>query len=453
MARNIISPRTMKGVMELLPGEQVAFQRMMDTIRRGFERFGFLPISTPVLEYIDILLTKSGGETEKQVYFAQSTGSRAQGYDPKLAMRFDLTVPLARYVAEHEYQLHFPFRRYQIQKVYRGEAAQRGRYREFYQCDIDVIGRETLGIAFDAEIPAIIAQIFAELEVGSFTIGINNRKLLAGFYEGLGIADPTTRRDVLREVDKLDKVGPKGVRAALAREPLSLADDTINRILEFAALEGDNATILAALGDLGVDSPLFAEGRAELAEVIGLLGDYDLPEGCFRINLSIARGLDYYTGTVYETLLDAHPEIGSVCSGGRYDDLASYYTKSRLPGVGISIGLTRLFSQLQALGLVKTATTPTQVLVCRQDPALASQYTRIATRLRAAGIPTEVVLQDGNLKKQLKLAVRRTVPLVIIMGSGEAEAGVVNLKDMQAKTQTEVPIDGLVDAVRAALER
>lgn len=435
----------MRGVLELLPGEQVAFQQMLATIRRGYERFGFLPIETPVLEYTDILLTKTGGDTEKQVYLAQSTGARKQGYDPKLALRFDLTVPLARYVAEHEHDLHFPFRRYQIQRVYRGESAQKGRFREFYQCDIDVIGRDKLNLAYDAEIPAVIAQIFGELGIGAFTIGINNRKLLAGFFEAIGVDNSELRQEVLREVDKLDKKGESAVRASLAQPPMGLDGSTIDRIFEFVGIGGGNAEILESLGRLKLDGDLFNQGLAELRTVVTMLDHYELPSGCYRINLSIARGLDYYTGTVYETLLDEHPEIGSVCSGGRYDDLASYYTKSKLPGVGISIGLTRLFSQMQELGKVQLHESPITAMICPVEETAVASCTSLAAQLRTAGVTTEVILEPMKLRKQMKLVSRRGAAYAIIIGPSEASDHSAILRSMDESSQVTLPQADIVE--------
>ena len=446
---SIIKPRTMPGVMELLPLEQAAFQAFMDTIRKGFECHGYLPIETPVMEFTDVLLSKTGGDTEKQVYFAQSTGSRQQGQEPELALRFDLTVPLARYVGEHEGQLVFPFRRYQMQRSYRGEAPQRGRYREFYQCDIDIIGRENLDLGFDAEIPAVIHAVFQALNIGAFTIQFNNRKLLLGLLEGLGIEGIERQALVLREIDKGDKVGPKGVRAALLR--LSLDNDTTDAIMNFVAIDGVPSTVLAALEKWPNPHPLFVEGLGELRQVTNWVKGFGVPETDFAINLSIARGLDYYTGTIYETRLDAHPELGSICSGGRYDDLASHYTKSRLPGVGASIGATRLFYKLRELGLVGEGNASIQVLVTQLDPELRSHYLQFATQLRRAGIATDLWMQKGRFKKQMKYANRLSIPLVLIMGEDELSAGVVTLKLMDTGEQRRVSIDDLVGSATAML--
>ena len=311
--------------MELLPPDQIAFQRMLDVIRRNYERFGFLPVETPVMELSEVLLTKSGGETERQVYFVQSTGALSKAAEgsgeglPELALRFDLTVPLARYVAEHEHDLAFPFRRYQMQRVYRGERAQRGRFREFYQCDIDVIGKDSLNVRFDAEIPAVIHSVFSELDIGAFTIQMNNRKLMRGFFEAQGVADGELQALVLREVDKLDKRGGEYVRETLTGEGFGLAADAVDRIMAFVNVRStSHADALAQLDALGEGNDSLREGVAELREVLELVRAMGVPETHYALNFSIARGLDYYTGTVYETTLNDYPQIGSICSGGRY---------------------------------------------------------------------------------------------------------------------------------------
>ncbi|WP_298575644.1 histidine--tRNA ligase [uncultured Luteimonas sp.] len=436
----MIKPRTPPGVMELLPRDQIAFQRMLDTIRRIFEGFGFLPIETPVFELSDVLLTKSGGETERQVYFAQSTGALEKASEglPELALRFDLTVPLARYVAEHEHELAFPFRRYQMQRVYRGERAQRGRFREFYQCDIDVIGKDALSTRHDAEIPAVISAVFEALDIGDFTIQFNHRKLLRGYFEGQGIADDA-QVPVLREIDKLDKRGEDAVRATLAGEGFGLATDVIDRLMAFSRVRStghDDA--LAKLDALGNGTPLFEEGRDELREVLHRLKALGVAESRYAINLSIARGLDYYTGIVYETTLDANPGIGSICSGGRYDNLASHYTKSKLPGVGISIGLTRLFWQLREAGLVQTADSSVDVLVTLFDDAGLDHALGLSQQLRAAGLNVETQLEPRKLGKQMQYADRAGIRFVVIRGEDEAAKGVVSVKDLRRGEQFEV---------------
>lgn len=461
----MIKPRTAPGTLELLPTEQIAFQRMFDVIRRGYERFGFLPIETPAYEVTDVLLTKTGGETERQVYFVQSTGALEKAREaeaptgetayPELALRFDLTVPLARYVAQHEHQLTFPFRRYQMQRVYRGERPQRGRYREFYQCDIDIIGKGDLSPRHDAECPAVIHSIFTDLDIGPFTIQINNRKLMRGYFEDLGVTDPETQAAVLREVDKLDKRGPEAVAATLAGPAFGLAQDTIERLLEFVAFRSDShAAALEQLDRIAADSAgsdSLATGVAELRELLTVLRDLGVPESDYALNLSIARGLDYYTGSVYETTLDDHPEIGSVCSGGRYDDLAGQYTSSRLPGVGMSIGLSRLFWQLREAGLVGTAESTVQVLVPQLDEEFLPQCLALATDLRQGGINTEVVLDGGKLGKQLKYADRAGIRFVALLGAQEIESGTVTVKDLRREAQFTVAREESVRALRVEL--
>ena len=420
----------------------MVFQRMMDTIRRGFERYGFVPIETPVFEVADVLLSKSGGETEKQVYFVQSTGSLEQGHRPDLALRFDLTVPLARYVAEHEANLAFPFRRYQIQRVYRGERAQKGRYREFYQCDIDVIGKDSLPLAFDAEMPAVIHTLFSELNVGPFRIHFNNRKILLGLFESLGITEPEQRMAVLRQVDRLEKVGLEEVRRLLMGEELGLTADVTDRILEVVGTRGAAADILGSLQSLaGRDdaNPTFRQGVEELGQVVEALRAFKVPETHWSINLGIARGLDYYTGTVYETFLTDHPGVGSVCSGGRYDNLASQYTKSRLPGVGISIGLTRLFYVLSEAGVIQDGPSTVQALVTQLDPDLLPDYLSITADLRAAGVNTEIHLEPAKLARQFKYADRAGIRFAVVMGSDEKAEGVVTVKDLGTGEQTRIP--------------
>jgi histidyl-tRNA synthetase len=446
--------RTMPGVMELLPPDQIAFQRMLDTIRRNFERFGFLPIETPVMEFSEVLLTKQGGETERQVYFVQSTGALEQGGKPELALRFDLTVPLARYVAEHEHDLGFPFRRYQIQRVYRGERAQRGRFREFYQCDIDVIGKDQLSVRYDAEMPAVIYSVFKDLDFGPFTIQINNRKLMRGFFEGLGLTDSEKQALALREVDKLDKRGVDYVRDTLSGEAFGLSKEAAQKILDFVQIRSTgHADALAKLSALGSGGETFNQGVAELRDVLELIKAFGVPESHYSINLSIARGLDYYTGTVYETTLNDHPQIGSICSGGRYDNLAANYTKSHLPGVGISIGATRLFYQLREAKLLPPAQSTVKVLITQMDEAQLPDYLELANHLRGAGIATEVVLESGKLGKQFKYADRAGIRFVVVLGTDEIAKGTVTVKDLRKETQFEVARAELVKTLRVEIEQ
>lgn len=450
----LTAARTMPGTMELLPLEQIAFQAMLDTIRRNFERFGFLPIETPVMEFSDVLLTKQGGETERQVYFVQSTGAleKSGAGLPELALRFDLTVPLARYVAEHEHDLSFPFRRYQIQRVYRGERAQRGRFREFYQCDIDVIGKDALSIRYDAEIPAVIYSVFRDLAIGPFTIWLNNRKLMRGFFESQGVGDAEKQALALREVDKLDKRGADYVRDALMGEGFGLSADAAGKIFDFVKIRSHgHADALARLDALGSGNATLVEGVTELKQTLELIRAFGVPESHYAINLSIARGLDYYTGTVYETTLNEHLQIGSVCSGGRYENLASNYTKSHLPGVGISIGATRLFYQLREAGLLGMAASTVKALVTQMDEADLPRYLELANELRGAGIATEVVLEGGKLGKQFKYADRAGIRFVLMLGSDEIAKSTVTVKDLRKQDQFEVPRAELAKTLRVEL--
>lgn len=451
---SLTKPRTMPGVLELLPLEQIAFQGTLDLIRRNFERFGFLPVETPAIELTDVLLTKTGGETERQVYFVQSTGSLKQGDDPELALRFDLTVPLARYVAEHEHQLQFPFRRYQMQRVYRGESAQRGRFREFYQCDIDVIGKDALSVRFDAELPAVIHGIFSELAIGPFTIQMNNRKLMRGFFERVGVTDPEQQGLVLREVDKIDKRGEQYVRDTLMGEAFKLPADAVAQILAFISQRSSgHDDAIAKLDALGGGNAMLEAGVAELREVLAFVRALGVPEANYAINFSIARGLDYYTGTVYETTLNDHPQIGSICSGGRYENLASHYTKSKLPGVGISIGLTRLFWQLREAGLIGTASSSVQAMVALMNEADLPKYIELANQLRAAGINTEVQLEPKKLGKQFQYASKAGIRFVLVLGEDEMARNTVSVKDMPRELQYEVPRAELAKTLRVEIEQ
>ncbi|WP_397595482.1 histidine--tRNA ligase [Silanimonas sp.] len=450
----MIKPRTPPGVLELLPRDQIAFQRVLDVIRRNYERFGFLPVETPVFELTDVLLTKSGGETERQVYFAQSTGALEKKDEglPELALRFDLTVPLARYVAEHEHDLAFPFRRYQMQRVYRGERQQRGRFREFYQCDIDVIGKDALSVRHDAEMPAVIHAIFAELGIGKFTIQMNNRKLMRGFFERLGVADGALQMSVLREVDKIDKRGADYVRDTLTGEGFGLSAEAVAQILAFVSVRSNgHDDALAKLEALGGGNATLEQGVAELREVLSLVKALGVPEADYAINFSIARGLDYYTGTVYETTLDAHPQIGSICSGGRYDNLASHYTKSHLPGVGISIGVTRLFWQLREAGLIGTAESSVECLVALMDDAGLADALALGNRLRTGGINAEVQLEPKKLAKQFQYADRAGIRFVLLRGEDELAKGTVAVKDLRRNEQFEVAEGELVAALKVEL--
>jgi histidyl-tRNA synthetase len=439
--------------MELLPPQQLAFQRMLDTIRHGFERFGFLPVETPAFELSDVLLTKSGGETEKQVYFVQSSGAIKEGKAPELALRFDLTVPLARYVAQHEHQLNFPFKRYQIQRVYRGERNQKGRYREFYQCDIDVVGKDTLPLAYDAECPAIIHAIFTELAFGAFTIKINNRKLLRGLLESFGIADDK-QASVLHEVDRLGKMAREEIVARLSGADVGMPADKASALMDVLApaTPSDPIDRLSSLQNM---NDVFQSGLDDLRRVRDGAVALGIPPAQIVVDLSIVRGLDYYTGTVYETFLDDQPSLGSICSGGRYDNLAGHYTKSKLPGVGISIGITRLLSHLLESPAFASATT-THAIVLNVDANLSTEYAKIATELRAAGLNVEVFFGEQKLGKQFQFADKSRIPLAVVMGGNEHNAGQVKIKDLRtsmdaAQKETTIARASLVDEVKRLL--
>ena len=437
-----ITPRTLSGFMELLPAPQQQLERMMDILRKTYALYGFTPLDTPVIEASEVLLAKGGGETEKQIY-------RFQKGNADLALRFDLTVPLAKYVALHGGELSFPFRRYQIGKVYRGERAQRGRFREFYQADIDIIGDGKLDIANEAEIPSIIYQTFTRLGLKRFQIRVNNRKILNGFYAMLGLTEQSG--DIMRTVDKLDKIGPDKVRGLLTGE-LGLTEEAAGDILRFIAITGSNQEVLTALEGYRGRNEVFDTGLTELETVVKYLAAFGVPEENFAVDLTIARGLDYYTGTVYETTLLDHPEIGSVCSGGRYDNLAEYYTDRQLPGVGISIGLTRLFYVLGEQGMLnpQLPTAPADVLILPMTAELTPAI-QLATRLRAAGVRTQLYTEQKKFKAKMNYADKIGVPYVVFLGDDEVSAGVVACKDMVSGEQTTLPFDETLQRIREGL--
>jgi len=429
--------------MELLPQPQQQMERMMDILRHTYSLYGFTPLDTPVIEASEVLLAKGGGETEKQIY-------RFQKGDADLALRFDLTVPLAKYVALHYNDLSFPFRRYQIGKVYRGERAQRGRFREFYQADIDIIGDGKLDITNEAEIPAIIYQTFTSLGLKRFQIRVNNRKILNGFYAMLGL---TARSgDIMRTVDKLDKIGAEKVRTLLTDE-VGVSAESADEILKFIAITGGNEQVLAALESYRGRNEVFDEGLDQLNTVVKYLSAFGVPAENFAVDLTIARGLDYYTGTVYETTLLDHPEIGSVCSGGRYDNLAEYYTDKQLPGVGISIGLTRLFYVLGEQGMLNPGlpTAPADVLILPMTAELAPAVT-LATRLRAAGVRTQLYTEQKKFKAKMSYADKLGVPYVVFLGDDEIAGNVVACKDMASGQQTTLPFDETLGLIRRGLD-
>ena len=439
-----VTPRTLSGFMELLPAQQQQLERMMDILRTTYSRYGFTPLDTPVIEASEVLLAKGGGETEKQIY-------RFQKGDADLALRFDLTVPLAKYVALHGNDLAFPFRRYQIGKVYRGERAQRGRFREFYQADIDIIGDGKLDITNEAEIPSIIYQTFTALGLTRFQIRVNNRKILNGFYAMLGLTDRSG--DIMRTVDKLDKIGPHKVRACLM-DDVGLTAEQAEEIMRFISITGSNDQVLSALEGYRSRHELFDQGLDELTTVTRYLAAFGVPEVNFAVDLTIARGLDYYTGTVYETTLLDYPEIGSVCSGGRYDNLAEYYTDRQLPGVGISIGLTRLFYVLGEQGLLNPPlpTAPADVLILPMTQDLTPAI-QLATRLRGAGVRTQLYTEQKKFKAKMNYADKLGVPYVVFLGDDEIAAGLVACKDMTSGEQTKLPFDATLSRIQEGLSQ
>ena len=437
-----VTPRTLSGFMELLPAPQQQMERMMEILRTTYSRYGFTPLDTPAIEASEVLLAKGGGETEKQIY-------RFTKGDADLALRFDLTVPLAKYVALHYNDLAFPFRRYQIGKVYRGERAQRGRFREFYQADIDIIGDGKLDITNEAEIPSIIYQTFTSLGLTRFQIRVNNRKILNGFYAMLGLTEQSG--DIMRTVDKLDKIGAGKVRTCLT-EDVGLTAEQADEIMRFISITGSNRQVLDALAGYQGRHKLFDQGLEELNTVTRYLSAFGVPEENFAVDLTIARGLDYYTGTVYETLLLDHPELGSVCSGGRYDNLAGYYIEKQLPGVGISIGLTRLFYVLGEQGMLnpELPTAPADVLILPMTEDLSPAIS-LATALRENGIRTQLHCEDKKFKQKISYADKLHIPYVIFLGEDEINAGVVACKDLSTGEQTKLEPAATIYRIKAGL--
>ena len=438
-----MTPRTLSGFMELLPAPQQQMERMMEILRTTYARYGFTPLDTPVIEASEVLLAKGGGETEKQIY-------RFSKGDADLALRFDLTVPLAKYVALHYNDLSFPFRRFQIGKVYRGERAQRGRFREFYQADIDVIGDGKLDIINEAEIPAIIYETFTALGLQRFQIRVNNRKILNGFYAMQGLSEKSG--EIMRTVDKLDKIGAEKVRVCLM-DDCGLTDTQAEEILAFIAIRGTNEEVLAALRSYEGRHTRFDEGLRELQTVVKYLAAFGVPAANFAVDLTIARGLDYYTGTVYETTLLDHPEIGSVCSGGRYDNLAAYYTDRQLPGVGISIGLTRLFYVLGEQGMLNPdlPTAPADVLILPMTDELAPAIA-LATKLRQGGIRTQLYTEAKKFKAKMNYADKLAIPYVLFLGEDEIAQGIVTCKDMVSGEQTKLSADDTLALIRKGID-
>ena len=425
-----IEPRTLAGFMELLPNEQILFEQMKQTIEKTYQKFGFLPLDTPILELSEVLLAKAGGETEKQIY-------RFTKGDTDISMRFDLTVPLAKYVAKNYGNLSFPFRRYQIGKVYRGEKTQKGRFREFYQCDIDIIGDGELGIVNDAEIPSVIYNLISDLGFNDFTICINNRKVLNGLFREVNQEQNAV--DIMRTIDKLAKIGKEKVIEELKK--IGVDDQAIERILTFIEIDGTTDEKISKLENLGILNEMFTQGLEELKQVVKYIRIFGVPDTHFKIDLTIARGLDYYTGTVYETFLNDYKELGSVCSGGRYENLAEYYTDKKLPGVGISIGLTRLFYKLNELQLIKTDKySMSDILIIPMTEDMTKSI-ELASDLRKEGINTEVYLNDKKLKAKFKYADKLKIPYVAVIGEDEISSNTVKVKNMETGEETPTELD------------
>ena len=432
---NKVEPRTLPGFMELLPEEQILFNQIKEKIEKTYQKFGFLPLDTPIIESSEVLLAKTGGETEKQVY------SFKKG-DTDVSLRFDLTVPLAKFVAKNYGNLSFPFRRYQIGKVYRGEKVQKGRYREFCQCDIDIIGDGELSVLNDAELPSVIYNVFKELGFDDFTIKINNRKLLNGLFESINQKENSV--EILRIIDKIDKIGKDSVITELQK--IEVSTEAINKIIDFIEIDGTSEEKIEKLKKLNISNEVFLEGLSELEQVVKYVEAFGVPQKNFMIDLTIARGLDYYTGTVYETFLNEYRELGSVCSGGRYENLAEFYTDKKLPGVGVSIGLTRLFYKLNELKLVEAKQKSiSKVLVIPMLENLEMPI-RIATMLRNNGINAEVFLNNKKLKAKMKYADKLKIPYVIVVGEDEEKTGIVKVKNMETGEEKEFDLNQKFDA-------
>ena len=431
-----IKPKTLPGFMELLPNEQILFNKMKNTIQKTYESFGFLPLDTPIIEDAKILLAKAGGETEKQIY-------RFMKGENDLALRFDLTVPLAKYVTEYYDKLSFPFKRYQIGKVYRGEKPQRGRYREFYQCDIDIIGDGELSVVNDAELASVIYKTFLNLGFDDFTICINNRKILNGLFEGLDVKENSV--EILRTIDKLDKIGPEKVRKELCEE---ISEDKVDTIMNFISISGNNDEKIKALEKINILNNTWSEGLSDLKEVVKFIRIFMVPEENFKIDLTIARGLDYYTGTVYETFLNKYRNLGSVCSGGRYDNLTEFYSTRKMPGVGISIGLSRLFFQLTDSNIISVENQSiADVLVISMDNNY-EKCAQIASTLRQNGLKVQVDFEDKKIAKKFKYADKLNINYVIVIGEDEIKNNVVTLKNMITGEQNTVTLEESIKIIQ-----
>lgn len=435
-----VEPKTLPGFMELMPQDQILFDKMKNTIESVYSSYGFYPLDTPIIELSSVLLAKAGGETEKQIY-------RFNKGDNDLSLRFDLTVPLAKYVASRSNELIFPFKRYQIGKVYRGERPQKGRFREFYQCDIDVIGSETLSILYDAEIPSIIYDLFKKLNIGDFTIRINNRKILTGFFNSLELNSKVT--DILRIIDKIEKIGEDEVKSELSL--LDIDSDKVSKIIDFIRISGNAFIKIERLKNLGITDEVYNEGVNELETVINNIKARGLDSNFYDVDLTIARGLDYYTGTVYETILKDYPSIGSVCSGGRYENLATYYTDKKLPGVGISIGLTRLFYQLKEAGVIKTTDSSVADITILPMTENYEYVYKFSNLLKRFGVRVDTAFL-GKFKQLMRYADKQKTPYVLIIGDDEISKGVAVLKDMFTGLQTEVTLENIIEIYNRLLK-
>ena len=433
----MIEPRTLPGFMELLPQDQILFNKIQDVIRKNYERYGFLPLDTPVLESSDVLLAKAGGETEKQIY-------RFSKGDNDLCMRFDLTVPLAKYVASHINELNFPFARYQIGKVYRGERPQKGRFREFVQCDIDVIGKETLSLTYDALVPSVVYSIFKELDVGDFEIQISNRKLLMGLFNVLNLQEKSV--DVLRLIDKFFKIGEENFIKSL--NDLNLSENQINYILKFIKIDGTNQQVFDKLNELNINDQTFLEGKNELEQVTNYLIDFGVSQNNFKVKLSLTRGLDYYTGTVYETIIKGYEGLGSVCGGGRYENLAGYYTKTKLPGVGMAIGLTRLFCKLKENNIISSKEKSVSKAIIIPMGETVPNCIQISNKLRAEEINNTIYLQDSKFKAKMQYASKSQIRYAILVGEDEVKNGYYTLKDLYNFTQQQLSLDEIIKIIK-----
>lgn len=441
-----ITPQSISGFPEWLPEEKILEQRFFDIIRSNYELCGFIPIETSAVEKREVLTAKGGAD--KEIYSLTRLTSEESDDASELALHFDLTVPLARYVAQNYGNLTFPFRRYQMQKVWRGERPQSGRFREFYQCDIDVIGDGELSLMTDAEIPSIIYQVFKEMGIGRFIININNRKILRGYLQHLGISEQNGVL-VTRVLDKIEKIGAQ--RVVLELLDMGISESVAKDLIDFIGISGQNQDVLQTLQEMKIND-YFAKGVEELAMVVKLMGQLGVPDNSFQVNPRIARGLDYYTGTIYETILADHPGVGSICSGGRYDDLAGFFTDKKLPGVGISIGLTRLLSRLLKAEIVKPSKATTAfVLITTLDQSYMSRYLGLAAKLRAEKINTEVFLEPKKISMQMKYANKKGFSLAIIAGSNEFEKEELQIKNLKTGEQRTISTNSLIEEVKKDL--